>query len=480
MATIKSLQTTTVIDQKLGPQTTLQDTFYNSTKTIGEFTVAEILKIDLFELAQFNSNLASETWTGNYQTSYNSNGDFVIATNSFTAFFTGDISPNGSTITKVVIQRYPDPTVGLLAGYGTMKYEGLPFISSATLLDITKIENIYSLNDKTTMSRLITDLTISNDATLTGTISSTTAEVVDHSNGTWYSSVLEGIANVSVNIINPNLVTVGSGFLSNISYFILDSTGKSVTDLIETKDALNLSLNIPIKDLDLNSGNDTFQLTGSVGSSFNGGTGNDSFYISLPDNDIDGGDGIDTAVIGNSPDRFKFSKDGTKLIITSNIDGTKNSISDIERIQFSDKAYALDINGNAGAAAKAIIATFGAESLNAYMVPALSVVDGGMSLVQVCDLVVNNQLIESVIGSNSNGAFVDHVYENVVGVAPSQEDHDTFTALLDDGTYTKSSLLSLAATLTESLVTANSVDLIGVLGSADGELLAIQYDLGLG
>ena len=479
MATIKSLQTTTVLDQKLGPQT-LQDTPINSTKTFGESTVAEILKNDLFELAQFNSNLASEYWTGNYQTSYNSNGDFVIATNSFTAFFTGDISPNGSTITRVVIQRYPDSTVGLLAAYGTMKYEGLPFISSTTSQHITKVENIYSLNDKTTTSRLITDLTISSYATLTGTISSTTAEVVDHSNGTWYSSVLEGIANVSVNIINTNLITVSSGFLSNISYFILDSTGKSVTDLIETKDALNLSLNIPIKDLDLNSGNDTFQLTGSVGSSFNGGTGNDSFYISLPDNDIDGGDGIDTAVIGNSPDRFKFSKDGTKLIITSNIDGTKNSISDIERIQFSDKAYALDINGNAGAAAKAIIATFGAESLNAYMVPALSVVDGGMSLVQVCDLVVNNQLIESVIGSNSNGAFVDHVYENVVGVAPSQEDHDTFTALLDDGTYTKSSLLSLAATLTESLVTANSVDLIGVLGSADGELLAIQYDLGLG
>jgi len=52
--------------------------------------------------------------------------------------------------------------------------------------------------------------------------------------------------------------------------------------------------------------------------------------------------------------------------------------------------------------------------------------------------------------------------------------HDTFTALLDDGTYTKSSLLALAAntTLTEALVTANSVDLIGVPGSADGEILA--------
>jgi hypothetical protein len=52
---------------------------------------------------------------------------------------------------------------------------------------------------------------------------------------------------------------------------------------------------------------------------------------------------------------------------------------------------------------------------------------------------------------------------------------------LDNGTYTKSSLLALTAntTLTANLVTANSVDLIGVAGSADGEMLAIQYDLGL-
>jgi hypothetical protein len=113
-------------------------------------------------------------------------------------------------------------------------------------------------------------------------------------------------------------------------------------------------------------------------------------------------------------------------------------------------------------------------------VPALSVVDGGMNLDQVCDVVVDYQLIESVIGSNSNGSFVDHLYENVVGVAPSQAEHDGFTALLDNGTYTKSSLLAFAAntTLAADILTVNSVDLIGVPGSTDGQMLAIAYDLG--
>jgi len=114
------------------------------------------------------------------------------------------------------------------------------------------------------------------------------------------------------------------------------------------------------------------------------------------------------------------------------------------------------------------------------MSAALSVVDGGTSLESVCALVVDLSLIENEIGSSTNGSFVDHVYENVVGTAPSSEDHDTYTALLDNGTYTRSSLLALPAntTLAADIMTANLVDLIGVAGSADGEFLAIQYDVG--
>jgi len=83
---------------------------------------------------------------------------------------------------------------------------------------------------------------------------------------------------------------------------------------------------------------------------------------------------------------------------------------------------------------------------------------------------------------DGNGSFVDHIYENIFGFSPGPADHGKYTALLDNGTYTKSSLLALAAntTLAEEILTANSVDLIGVPGSADGELLAIRYDIGLG
>ena len=168
-----------------------------------------------------------------------------------------------------------------------------------------------------------------------------------------------------------------------------------------------------------------------------------------------------------------------ELVIQNSV-GQSETLVNIERIQFNDKVYALDLDGNAVISAKAIIATFGSDALTSYMSPALSIIDGGMTLNEVCHLVVDYQLIENIIGSNSNGLFVDHVYKNVVGVAPSQADHDMFTVLLDNGTHTKSSLLALAAetTLTEDIMKANLVDLIGVPGSEDGEMLAIQYDLG--
>jgi hypothetical protein len=173
-------------------------------------------------------------------------------------------------------------------------------------------------------------------------------------------------------------------------------------------------------------------------------------------------------------------KYGTTPTTSSSVQS--ETLTNIERLHFSDKGYGLDIDGNTGVAAKVIISAFGAEKLSSKMSSMLTIVDNGITTNELCNYIFSMGLIEDEIGSSTNGSFVDHVYENVVGTAPSSADHNTYTALLDNGTYTKSSLLALAAntTLTEALVTANSVDLIGVPGSADGQILALQYDLGLG
>jgi hypothetical protein len=476
MATVESLKTINAVAEQILENST------SSMATLGESSMADLLRNGLRELASWNANIAAEYQTGDYFTGYAVSGDFYVATNSYTAYFTGTSSSSGSNITSIQIQHYPDDGQYLLA-QGSFSYSGLPFITEQTYGNITYVENSWKLNNTTSITaQLIGDVTYSNGA-YTGAITGVGENSINSADETWEAVLVEGNSNVSVNIFNPNLVTISSGgAVTRLLTGSMNSTGSEFIDSLDVNNVTGWSLDDPLNQLDLNSGNDTFQLTGSVGSTFNGGTGNDSFHISTPDNDIYGGDGIDIAIIGDSPDVFNFSKDGAKLIITNNIDGTRNSFSDIERIQFSDQRYALDLDGNGGIAAIAIIATFGADSLSAYMSAALSVVDSGTSLESLCDLVVDLSLIENVIGSSTNGSFVDHVYKNVVGVAPSQADHDTYTALLDNGTYTKSSLLALAANTSwvDNLLTESAVDLIGLPGNADGELLAIRYDIGLG
>ena len=179
---------------------------------------------------------------------------------------------------------------------------------------------------------------------------------------------------------------------------------------------------------------------------------------------------------------FSASTEGQILISDTEVFLQYDTLTNIERLEFANKGYALDIAGNAGIAARVIVSAFGADKISNLMSSGLSIVDSGMNLSQVCYWVVDMNLIDKETGSSTNGSFVDHVYENVVGTAPSSADHDTYTALLDNGTYTKSSLLELAAntTLAADIMTASLVDLIGVAGSADGEFLAIQYDVGLG
>jgi len=209
---------------------------------------------------------------------------------------------------------------------------------------------------------------------------------------------------------------------------------------------------------------------------------------------IDGGDGLDTAKYSVSSDAVSFSaNDAGQLVIQNTANASlytgknasaveSDTLVSMERIQFSDKNYALDLDGNAGVAAKAIITCFGQDSLSSFMSAGLTLADGGSTVSEICELVAGMGYIESIKGISTNSSFVDFIFENVVGRVPNFLESAMYTAYLDDGVYTKGSLLTLAAntSLVDKLLTESAIDLIGVAGSADGEILALQYDIGLG
>ncbi|WP_297324376.1 DUF4214 domain-containing protein [Nitrosomonas sp.] len=179
----------------------------------------------------------------------------------------------------------------------------------------------------------------------------------------------------------------------------------------------------------------------------NGEAGNDT---------LDGGAGVDTAIYNSDYASYSPLKTDSNFII-SGPDGT-DTLSGIERLQFTDKNVAIDLDAGqaAGNSVRIIGAAFGALTIQEhpdYVGVGLSLFDAGQSMIEVSQLAVD------VMGNLLNDAFVDTVYQNVVGTVPSTSDHDFYVGLLQNGTYTQAQLLEIAA---NTEVNAVSINLVGL------------------
>jgi hypothetical protein len=326
--------------------------------------------------------------------------------------------------------------------------------------------------------------------------------------GSWIGSFQDSISFTESNFVNENTAIYlnpffsGSGFSHNFSLtnsYIYAPFGSTFEDMVfDADDDLRVATDITSSGLqeepytNIENGfkvgnyflslSDLGQADNTTLGAYIGSSINDSIDGFVGYDLIDGGDGIDSISYKLSTASISFSKNIDGKLVINDSSSLPDTLSNIERIFFTDKGYALDIDGNGGIAAKAIIATFGVDSISAYMSAALSVVDTGTSLNKLCDLVVDLGLIENTIGSTDITAFVTKVYTNVISRTPTSFESAILTGYYDKGTHTRADLLKLAANSSqvESQIIENSVDLIGVAGSADGEILALQYDIGLG
>jgi Ca2+-binding RTX toxin-like protein len=193
-------------------------------------------------------------------------------------------------------------------------------------------------------------------------------------------------------------------------------------------------------------------IIGSAGANMlRGGSGDDT---------IDGGASADTAVFSGNRSSYTIGNAGSSV---SGPDGN-DTLTSIERLQFSDKslAFELGLNTAGGNTVRIIGAAFDVNYLNPTFVGiGLDLFDSGMSMLQVCQLALGTNLFLSLAGSNSNVDFVNTVYENVVGVLPPAADRDFFVGLLqgDGGTMTQAELLVLAA---NANVNATNINLVGL------------------
>ncbi|WP_395687726.1 Ig-like domain-containing protein [Caenimonas koreensis] len=200
-------------------------------------------------------------------------------------------------------------------------------------------------------------------------------------------------------------------------------------------------------------GNDT--LTGTVGGdTIHALLGNDVLRGD-PGNDVlDGGGGIDMAVYAGPRAQYTIGAAASSVVDQSGWDGS-DTLTNIERLQFTDENLAFDMNGNAGAVAKILGAVFGSSFVTnpVYAGIGLAAMDAGMSYVQLMQAAID------VLPSHTNADVVNTLYYNLVGFYPDAASFATFKGYLDSGLFTQGQLGVLAA---DTSYNAANIDLAGL------------------
>ena len=167
-----------------------------------------------------------------------------------------------------------------------------------------------------------------------------------------------------------------------------------------------------------------------VNNVINGSAGNDQITGGGGNDNIDGGVGIDIAIFSRASKGYKISTEATSVLVTGDAitDGI-DTLLNIERIRFSDKSIAIDLNGNAGISAKVIGAVLGKTQVQnlTYVGLGLSYLDKGMSYSDLSALAL------TAVGATTNDAVVSTLWKNVIGTDATAEIKAPYIKMLTDG-----------------------------------------------
>tara|TARA_E500000331_G_scaffold29973_2_gene25236 strand:+ start:39768 stop:42404 length:2637 start_codon:yes stop_codon:yes gene_type:complete len=172
-------------------------------------------------------------------------------------------------------------------------------------------------------------------------------------------------------------------------------------------------------------------------------------------NVIDGKGGIDFAIFTEESEDYEITPFDGHWLVSSE---TENSqVIDIERLIFSNKNIALDLDGNAGLAVKAVGAFWGAESVKNPEVV-------GKYLKRLDENISFEALLEEVVqevfeGSKTGAQMVDHFYDAVVGGTAPEDISSHYGALVDSGQL---SAVGLASLVSNHEINVAGIDLIGL------------------
>jgi len=327
---------------------------------------------------------------------------------------------------------------------------------------------------------------------------STVLAAGENTRGTWTLTVYDSAALDSGRLDSWELVFLGKTDSADDVYFYSDEFSDAVAaqpargtlrDTLGT-DTLNAAMVTSASRIDLNPGATStidgvalrLAADGAIENAF-GGDGNDTLLGSdaanllfgMYGNDriqgrggndrIDGGAGIDTAIHTGPRSVYTLQAlAGGEWRVTDGrgIEGEDRLLA-TERIEFAGSFWALDTGpaGNAGKAAQVLRGLFGPgyATQPAFIGLGIALFDLGLGYEQIVGAAIGTPVFADLAGSRSNRDFVRLVYRNVVGVDPSAGELSSLAALLDNGSFTQTSLGVLACQLD---VNALSPQLVGI------------------
>jgi hypothetical protein len=171
---------------------------------------------------------------------------------------------------------------------------------------------------------------------------------------------------------------------------------------------------------------------------------------------VDGGSGIDKVAYPAASNDYAVSYNSTGTItVKGKIASSQlDALSNIERVSFTDKSIAYDLNGNAVTTAKILGAVFGKESVSnkSYVGIGLHFLDAGWTYDNLAGLALD------AAGAKTNDQIVSLLWTNVIGTKPTAADKQPFIALLENG-MTAGALAHLAA---DTSFNSTNINLVGL------------------
>jgi len=248
----------------------------------------------------------------------------------------------------------------------------------------------------------------------------------------------------------PALLASNPAFANNGVTAALDSVGSGGNVGLNDN-----YLDTAVKTLQGGSGADT--LVGASGAdSLTGNGGNDFLFGSGGNDTLNGSTGIDVAGFAGPRDRYVLANGTTTATITDSFgfEGA-DSLSGVERVFFSDASIALDLAGNAGAAAKLLGVLFGSAAVSApyYVGIVMGALDLGLPYEDLMAIAID------VLPDHSNAGLVNTIYYNLAGFYPDPATLAEYTGLLDAQVVTQAQFAVIAGDLSYN---TDRIDLAGL------------------